>query len=63
MKMEQTVSETSAYKIQTPGSYPEESVQNIKHSYFAVILWNRSDILATVSDTSSISKYEFFLEG
>ena len=28
MKMEQTMcSETSAYKIQTPGSYPEESVQ------------------------------------
>jgi len=30
MKMEQTeCSETSAYKIQTPGYYPEE---NIKHS-------------------------------
>jgi hypothetical protein len=30
MKMEQTgSSETSAYKIQTPGNYPEE---NIKHS-------------------------------
>jgi len=29
MKMEQTeCSETSAYKIQTPGNYPEE---NIKH--------------------------------
>ena len=28
MKMEQTeCSETSAYKIQTPGSYPEESIQ------------------------------------
>jgi len=28
MKMEQSVcSETSAYKIQTPGSYPEESIQ------------------------------------
>jgi len=26
MKMEQC-SETSAYKIQTPGSYPEESIQ------------------------------------
>jgi len=30
MKMEQTVcSETSAYKLQTPGNYP---VENIKHS-------------------------------
>jgi hypothetical protein len=29
MKMEQTVcSETSAYKIQTPGNYPEESIQH-----------------------------------
>jgi len=28
MKMEQTVcSETSAYKIQMPGNYPEESIQ------------------------------------
>jgi len=32
MKMEQTeCSETSAYKIQTPGNYPEE---NIQHDYF-----------------------------
>jgi hypothetical protein len=29
MKIEQTeCSETSAYKIQTPGNYPEESIQN-----------------------------------
>ena len=28
MKMEQTVcSETSAYKLQTPGNYPKESIQ------------------------------------
>jgi hypothetical protein len=28
MKMEQTeCSETSAYKIQTPGNYPEENIQ------------------------------------
>jgi len=28
MKMEQTeCSETSAYKIQTPGTYPEENIQ------------------------------------
>ena len=32
MKMEQTErSETSAYKIQTPGNYPEENVQHIVH--------------------------------
>jgi len=30
MKMEQTeCSETSAYKIQTPGNYPEESIQQL----------------------------------
>jgi len=26
MQMEQIVSETSAYEIQTPGNYPEESI-------------------------------------
>jgi len=32
MKMEQTeCSETSAYKIQTPGNYPEESIQHSVH--------------------------------
>jgi len=31
MKMEQTeCSETSAYKIQTPGNYPEENIQQKK---------------------------------
>ena len=32
MKMEQTeYSETSAYKIQTPGNYPEENIQHTEH--------------------------------
>ena len=32
MKMEQTdCSETSAYKIQTPGNYPGESIQHLEH--------------------------------
>ena len=32
MKMEQTeCSETSAYKLQTPGNYPKESIQHIEH--------------------------------
>jgi hypothetical protein len=32
MKMEQTeCSETSEYKIQTPGNYPEENVQHTEH--------------------------------
>jgi hypothetical protein len=43
MKMEQTeCSETSAYKVQMPGNYPEESIQhseqgeNLKSGYFVV---------------------------
>ena len=32
MKMEETeCSETSAYKIQTPGNYPEESIQHTEN--------------------------------
>jgi hypothetical protein len=32
MKMEQTeCTETSAYKIQTPGNYPEENIQDTEH--------------------------------
>jgi hypothetical protein len=32
MKMEQIeCSETSAYKIQTPGNHPEENVQHTEH--------------------------------
>ena len=32
MKMEQTeCSETSGYKIHTPGNYPEESIQHSEH--------------------------------
>jgi hypothetical protein len=32
MKMEQTeCSETSAYKTQTPGNYPEQSIQRSEH--------------------------------
>jgi len=33
MKMEQTeCSEMSAYKVQTPGNYPEESIQHSEYS-------------------------------
>jgi hypothetical protein len=32
MKMEQTeCSETSAYKLQTPGNYPEENIEHTEH--------------------------------
>jgi len=34
MKMEQTgCSETSAYKIQTPGNYPEENIKQRKDCF------------------------------
>jgi hypothetical protein len=37
MKMEKTeCSETSAYKIQTPGNYPEESIQQGLHSFIVL---------------------------
>jgi len=39
MKMEQTeCSETLAYKIQTPGNYPEESIQQF---YFSLPEWRK----------------------
>jgi len=46
MKMEQTeCSETSAYKIQTPGNYPEERIQHTEHSES---LKSRVTVLLTV---------------
>ena len=48
MKMEQTeCSETSAYKIQTPGIYPEE---NMQHSEHGESLESRSNV--RLEDTS-----------
>jgi len=45
MKMEQTErSETSAYKIQTPGNYPEENIQHTEHGES---LKSRMNIIAT----------------
>jgi len=38
MKTEQTqCSEKSAYKIQTPGNYPEENIQQICVAYFYIM--------------------------
>ena len=43
MKMEQTeCSETSAYKIQTPGNYPEENIQHTEHGESLKSRINRS---------------------
>ena len=46
MKMEQTeCSETSAYKIQTPGNYPEENIQHTEHG---VSLKSRIDFCCSI---------------
>jgi len=45
--MEQTeCSETSAYEIQTPGNYPEESIQYSEHGKS---LKSRSEVLASLT--------------
>jgi hypothetical protein len=47
MKMEQTeCPETSAYKIQTPGNYPEENIQHTEHGES---LKSRRDFLFSTS--------------
>jgi len=55
MKMEQTeCSETSAYKIQTPGNYPEESIQ---HSEYGESLKSRIlDFFKLEDGTVSLSR-------
>jgi len=41
MKMEQTeCSETSAYKIQTPGNYPEGNIQQVVVTYYYTLRKN-----------------------
>jgi len=52
LKMEQTeCSETSAYKVQTPGNYPEESIQHTEHgeSLKSRIYYKCFDLLWVVS--------------
>jgi len=45
MKMEHTeCSETSAYTIQTPGNYPEESIQHLAHFF---LYWRRTQTYPT----------------
>jgi len=56
MKMEQTErSETSAYKIQTPGNYPKESKQLSVHGESL-----KSRIIGTYSSTHIISSLFIF---
>jgi len=56
MKMEETeCSETSAYKIQTSGIYPEESIQQIQ-DWIAKIGFPRVDFLTIEDRTDSLSR-------
>jgi hypothetical protein len=58
MKMEQIeCSETSAYKIQTPGKYPEE---NIQHFYFVEEGPGRGSEDVRKNVTSNVSIFFFF---
>ena len=46
MKMEQTeCSETLTYKIQTPGSYPEESIQHVDTKFYILLTVHLEAIL------------------
>jgi hypothetical protein len=46
MKMEQSVSETLVYKIQTPGNYPKEIIQNFEYFSGRVGKIAKSDYLS-----------------
>jgi hypothetical protein len=66
MKMEQTECfETSAYKIQTPGNYPEENIQHSFHLFVTDLrsmivclelfsLWSFSIVLRNVAGTDRV---------
>jgi len=52
MKMEQTeYSETSAYKLQTPGNYAEESIQYSEHGESLKSRTTKPVKTTTVQDT------------
>jgi len=57
MKMKQR-SETSAYKIQTPGSHPKESIQ---HSGHGESLKSRSLRLVCIYVCSHVSIYDIYI--
>ena len=44
-------SETSAYKIQTPGNYPEESIQVSYYLFFLYFWYSNTDISTILSDS------------
>jgi len=63
MKMEQTeCSETSAYKIQMPGNYPEENIQHTEHG--ESLKSRISDLVCTErSHKNILQRVKFFIQG
>jgi hypothetical protein len=58
MKMEQIVcSETSAYKIQTPGNHPEENIQH--NVYFNYLFRQVSYSLNLLKPTGYVMHHQF----
>jgi len=69
MKMEETeCSETSVYKIQTPGNYPEGNIQHTEHgesleSRILKVLYRERDLLQFITYTQlalTLLLYSFF---
>jgi len=65
--MEQTeCSETSAYKIQTPGNYPEENIQHTEHGLLILEVfldhtWWRTTVGRTPPDERSARRRDLYL--
>jgi hypothetical protein len=54
MKMEETeCSETSAYKIKTPGNYPEENIQHTETGKFEIKNTNCVDMATNCVDMAT----------
>ena len=61
MKMEQTeCSETSAYKIQTPGNYPEESIHVLNFMLFIprILITNLQQSTNKIYKISHLNRFE-----
>ena len=62
MKMEETErSETLAYKIQTPGNYPEESLQHSEQCQSLksrIVTMSVCEVVYAITDTEANFRYE-----
>jgi hypothetical protein len=62
MKMEQTeCSETSAYKIQTPTNYPEESIQHSEQDEILksrIVIMSVCEVVYGITDSEASFRYK-----